>query len=528
MSKPIINTSLPPISKSKIGRLRRWRLFLPLAALLSAGIYFLFFWGEVTRQEKLANIAGQFDSEPYFSGLDNNPDQPLSPVPTQVEFRPLEIEASNFFGKRPNPTLNIDLSKGPSGQEIESLALTLPALNLGKTGSMMPSDPAVLPEFHPKNDSSPNELANERFNVRLGISRSYSRVYGLAVDELPSDLRGKTISLGLLPGRRRAPTSQMQQILSIFSALFHNNQASARFTFSFSDLPGQSDYDLDAIQPAYSYVKHFSADLDAAASLIKQHHPELHLANLRVLLRDDLLIEQSVLDEVDLWQDAGACAAVGCPQAESFAQHSARYPIEYHLWGQSIEYPLWLWRPVSLTKKYDLMRQGIGPSQIIIGLAEKAGGDRELVRDYQPHLSSSDFAGTDAIVRAALDPQKAIYLRALSLDFVLSQIENTTFSDSFIRHPADHPPYISNPETAREYGLLNLAYQMLVYPELDFLAVPMLTKGDGRLYLRHFATGRLFGIEPEYPGLFFVSMNAHRRRSIYFHYKLAANAMGTD
>lgn len=490
-------------------RIRTVMFALPLLTLSTAGVYLKYFWGEETRYEKLDNIARQYEHGPHFPGLKNNAGPPLSPAPAPAEFKPLEEKYNAQLGgfKYELPHLYINLPNERSGAEIERIVRSLPRLQVGAE-SMMPGDPKVLTQFNPQQNSDSTEMEN----ASLDISGSYCRIYGIPDTELPPDFRERSIVISTLSGSREVSAPSTRRFGDVFSATFYNSNAAARFTFhEDQDIPARPVFNPRLMHHAFFYVKHFSADLDGAAALIFRHHPDLHFNNLRAALRDDLLREQSFLGEEDLWQDYAACKMVGCPQAKQFAEEAAQHPTGY---------PSWVWRIASRAKKYALPRQAIGPSQIIIGLAEKASR-ASAVKDYSAALFPADLADEKALVKTALDPRKSIYLRALVMDDLLAKVKATVFRDPRVMHPADRAPYISNPATAREYGLLDLAYQMLVYPDLDFLAAEIISKSPNGYFTQLYATGRLFDIKLEFPGLFFVSYN-YDEGTKYFHYATAA------
>jgi hypothetical protein len=160
-----------------------------------------------------------------------------------------------------------------------------------------------------------------------------------------------------------------------------------------------------------------------------------------------------------------------------------------------------MWRAASFTRKYQLDRQGLGPNQVIMGLAKRAADNPETLARYAPYLVPEDFADDEAAVCTLLDPKKSAVTRVMIYDYVLGGLLAGPFSDPRVRLPVDYAPYISDPKTAREYSLLYLTLHLTMFPENDTNAMRVLAAPTKPLYNDLFIMGEVFGFSPELPGL---------------------------
>lgn len=375
--------------------------------------------------------------------------------------------------------LAVDLNKYPDSAQVIAAAQRSAPLELGATS-----------------------IETYYNDFRLTFADFYRRVAGAPLQILPSrtfyfmPMCMATFPLDDVP-------------MDTLSILFFKGEKARELYFLpfFDRLTALSQPSSAAWQSAYSFVQYFGKEIDAAARILATAHPgSLRQNNLRVFLREDLISQQQEMTAEDPWQDRAACIKVGCNQLERMESAYDEYndKVGVELWGKIRDLPWWAWWLASSSYKYNLARQGLGPAQIIVGLAERAAGQREILQRYSPFLSARDFSSSDDMIRTVLDPKKAIFAKAMVFDYIFTELEKTLFADPNFREPATIAPFISDLRTAREYSLMYLAMRLAIFPEVDFLAakfisVPLLA--HYHVHLLHAAD--LFNIKLALPGLFY-------------------------
>ncbi|MFA4906309.1 MAG: hypothetical protein WC645_07375 [Candidatus Margulisiibacteriota bacterium] len=462
-----------------------------LLALGGATVYFMYYWGKAEEQAAINAFSKSLDN--LFEDVKQNTDladeadlqRKLSGrifdfAPTFVPLRyPDNIH--NLRNYNIPDDLAIDLDRSPAAIEVISMAQR--------------SD---TPEL---NAISLN--ANPRFS-RQDFADFYLKVAGAPLIGLPDNKSYYSVIF-------RATEMPLDDIPMDFLSVLFFRGAQAREWHFMPEFDKLRAFSSDSSQTtawrsAYSYAQYFSVDIDTAAHILAGAHPNsLRENNVRVFLRDDLVMGQLELTSEDPWQDRAACIKVGCNQLERLESvyHEYDGKVGVEMWGKRRDLPWWAWWLASVTYKYDLKKHGLGPSQIIIGLADRATNYQDVLRRYHPFLSGDDFSSSDNIIRTILDPNKSIFAKALVFDYIISTLERTIFADPHFREPATVAPFISDLKTAREYSLMYLASKLAMFPEFDFLAAKLLSIPHLPYYVDLLHVADLFNIPLEFPGLFY-------------------------
>jgi hypothetical protein len=248
----------------------------------------------------------------------------------------------------------------------------------------------------------------------------------------------------------------------------------------------------EEIHQAYSLAMHFEKDLENAATILHEHHPHIARENFRAKLYTRISEELASLDFEDPWQDAGACAFSDC----SLDFESQFEDEEIGILRNGEVYDL-SWR-LGSEFVVDMKQQGFGPAQVILGLFLEAGQNEAVLNHYAGHLSKDDVKDEESALKTILE--NPVYSYALSLDHVLTELENTVFKDPVVRGTKTTFPYLQDDAAAREYSLLNTAALLVAYPEQDENAKELIISGTGGAGIEQ-SWSDVFQINPQYESM---------------------------
>lgn len=112
--------------------------------------------------------------------------------------------------------------------------------------------------------------------------------------------------------------------------------------------------------------------------------------------------------------------------------------------------------------------QGYGPGQIILGLALKAAQEPGLLDHYSPHLTPEDFVSNRLALRAILDPQKVVFVKALTFDYALTKLKSSLYQEKpQVTWPLDAGCPLEDRKEARQIALLVHAHFLIMFPEIS-------------------------------------------------------------
>lgn len=274
--------------------------------------------------------------------------------------------------------------------------------------------------------------------------------------------------------------------------LFYNGGKNIKMIDDYAMWPTTGTTPLD-YSPPLNFIKRYDSDFEEAAKILNAAHPDIHINNARLWIKSHFIHELHNLDAIDFWQDISACREVNCEVGPAL---EAAFPEI----SQNSNVPM-MWKTIT-TIRHNKLKQGFGPGQIILGQAMEAASESAIFARYAHVLPADCATDPNAILSAILDPKKAIYIKTIIYDHLLTKLKETVFKSSEVRFPSDVYPYISNPATARETALINIAQILAIYPEEFANVKNWLKQGMG---LQHFndlcGYADMLKIEPHFPGL---------------------------
>jgi len=480
--------------------------FTFLGAFLAAIIYVFSYHGKaeeevfLKRAEEIKGQALLFQKEKLEEVQKGEPFYPTveGEESTNSDFEPKifpRISGSKSFTRVAG--LVADITAFPTTLDVLSAAKNTPPLELGAS-SVGAADWRILELV--ADEEERRDEARALFSPRL--AGQYRRIVNAPLLNFPTSKRLTAVEMFGFE-------KEMDELgfPETFTLLLHNGKTQNKFYFY--ALKWHDNYFVpQPLKEVYSYVKYFSGQYDQAAKILFQAHSDvLRKENARIFLRTDGVVQQQELTEEDIClQDLAACRWADCDQLQQLERACQDFEgVDQEFLGWKIKVKPWMWRVASSTYKYHLYKQSLGPHQIIIGLLKRAAEDFQRVGRYFPYLNPEDVSSDKALVRTALNPEKAIFAKAMVFDYIVTKLKASLFSDSSIRLPINLSPFIENLKTAREYSMLSLAFYLSLYPELDFLAAETLAAGEAySLYLSFLILGEIFDIKPEFPGLFYL------------------------
>lgn len=424
------------------------------------------------------------------------------------DFTPLVVATSQ--PAQTQKTLTVDLSRYLTTPDILEMARGCPAVRLTSRSSA-PFDERITDSM----TADPAAQARIKDSFKGDFTSFYRQVVGAPVTDLRLDHTVSHLDMVAVPGNSdRAPSR------SPVTVLFTSGDQV--MTYHFIPLRQGDVLKNDAVKQVCSYVEHYAGHIDSAALILaRTHSPDVRLDNVRLFLRSDIIIHQLELTSEDIWQDRAAARWSGSSllkQLEKqYREFTARgVPVGVELHGTIRDLPWWTWLLASLSRKYNPDRQGFGPQQIILGLAREAAGQPDILARYGPVLSKDDFSTRKTCARTTLDPVKSIYTKTMIFDYIISSLKKGPFSNAGFRLPINTVPFISNLATAREYSLYLLAMRLSMFPENSELAAELLATTINPLYITLDYFGKVFGIEPQLPGLFYCCWSDQiQKRTVY-------------
>lgn len=238
------------------------------------------------------------------------------------------------------------------------------------------------------------------------------------------------------------------------------------------------------------FAETYAATFDDAASIVAKAHPDVGVDNLKAMLFTRFFHETFALNAIDLWQDVSACRAVSCSRMEAFEENIPAFASEES--GR-------LWRSASIFM--DRKKQGVGPMQVIVGVALEAAAHEPTAGRYRHLLTPEELTTVDGATRALLDARKAVYYTALVYDFLLTRLKETAFRDSRIGKPSDMYPFPLSRETARRMSLIESTQKLSAYPEQAPTIKEQIAAQALQDWVDLFFIAEIMGIKPDLPGV---------------------------
>ncbi len=489
-------------------------LVLVLAVVfLAAAIFVILFHGSADERVYAARVAELFRSS--VSGANNTLSKiredtvPLSDYPeTADDFSPVRVTTSMYL--KHWRTIKVDLDLHLTTPDLLEMSRQCPRVHL-VARSTAPFDERIAATM-----TSDPDAREKLVGIFQGdFADFYRQVVSAETQTFPMANDIYHLSLGPLPdGDEQLPQPPLVTVL------FASGGRGRVYRFAPFKLGGA--YREDSLRQACSYVTHLSGHVDDAARRLAQGHPEeLHLDNVRLFLRMGIVNHQLELTNEDVWQDRAALHWVGediLPRFETeYREYKKRgVAIGVDFLGGIRDLPWWTWLAAAVSRKYRIGRQGLGPQQIIIGLAREAAGNKTVLERYYPVLKEEDFSTLRSTVRTVLIPEKAVHTKAMIFDYIITALKKGPFSNPRFRLSINTIPFISNKKTAREYALYLLAFRLSMFPELSSYAAEMVSTSGHPLYVSLHTYASMFGIKPYLPGLFYCSFRDNRlKRTVY-------------
>ena len=521
----------PKVQQPKVKKSARRAIFklVFLAALLATGLVYVFFiWGRSEDntmspkdQEKLqsyspdlwsgwkkSQVTSQQKVSPYsvpvnLSFEQDNKTIPVGSQPYHFHFNvPKDRTIATIRAKllaAPKLELNVRSTRSVDNDAEQYMEIADPKTRVQGDMAKFYAYAMIhnVPEHKIKHDSLPRIYSTERsmgFFTPFGFKPLWQMTF-------QHEKKHQTVYFG--------PGETMAQSLGEFWA--KPNDKLENYS-SYHDLHG-----------SYIFVRHFSKTFEQASKILASGHPDIKYNNARGAITHRVFQELMMRDAKDLWQDWAAAYYSNSPTLEEYEELKKHTPVGIVHGNILIDHFYFVWRIASATYRYNLDRQAFGPAQIIVGLARAAGQNKHLVKRYNPHLTAADFANSKAIVKATLDAKKAIFLRAMTLDYILTRLKQTAFRDPEMTYPANQPPFIADAKVAREYGLLYLASLLSTFPEFDRHIPDLITSQAHSVYCYYgqlYSVASYFDIKPDFPTMFIPRVEIGNKFVIYNAYEV--------
>ncbi len=210
------------------------------------------------------------------------------------------------------------------------------------------------------------------------------------------------------------------------------------------------------------FLRTYQVLIRRAVKILAQNHPNLRRENVELFFDSLITTEFMYFNDIDLAQDIAAGAYAGI--SERYLDGlKARGPDTWK--STAVSTPFLgsrFWRFESWRRDIPIASQGLGPLQIIVGLAMEAARDKALLASYAPLVSGEDFKDEQAVIRAIFDPTKMFAAKAMTWDLELRDLEKT---DPFFAPALLLNPDVPKLSAAREIGLLAAAQHLVQFPE---------------------------------------------------------------
>ena len=470
-------------------------LFVFLAAF--SFVYYIFFlWGsEESRstQKKQARL--------------------LQRISTKMQRR---IQPSNPFRRLPN------VKQGFSPLVITTPGLSIREYQIDVTGRLSRDVFAAITPLDLEKVQSTSNVDQEftaTFDNTQKITRKkivpdfFRRVVGAPLLEIPS----KPIVLFPVEGTPLVLSNKKPDMRDVlFIVDFHSGKKSQ--LFKFRGIRGEKrlliNPSLLLDKAAYSFAKYMNSSqtsfaINRNARKLSRAHPDIFTyPEAKVFLHLVVYLMHRDLNRLDLWQEQSACRWVRCKLLPKINKVLKKENVNATILGMTANYPWWVWRIASYTNKYHLSKQGLGPYQLIIGLAEKAIQEKDLAKLFIPKL---DVSSSLNLVRAALDPIAGLALKSLSIAHIVRKLKKAIPSQ--IGNPIDKPPFIfdaKNPRSikaSRKYLFWAMAYHFGMFPEDAPLLPDVAITTKQYFYLNLLSMSMIFHLPFSVPGMFYVKID---------------------
>lgn len=217
-----------------------------------------------------------------------------------------------------------------------------------------------------------------------------------------------------------------------------------------------------------SFLNFISANkdnIDGAVSMLANKHPFLEKEYIKLSYLYLIFTEFTLLDETDMIQDAAAATWATADRSvlekmQDYFPGSFKVNQAFSKLGPSA------WLYASYQRDIPVSSQGLGPLQIISGLVMEANHYSGLVKSWEPYLTSEDVSSIRNIVSTSFHPQKMFYLKALTIDLQLTELERSGYTEELknqLYGPKESPQY--NDLSSLTISLLNRACHLVQYPE---------------------------------------------------------------
>ncbi|OQA61807.1 MAG: hypothetical protein BWY40_00426 [bacterium ADurb.Bin270] len=274
--------------------------------------------------------------------------------------------------------------------------------------------------------------------------------------------------------------------------IFYSGKREIKTFTDYADWPTPFNF-LGFYRPCLNYIKKYDADFEKAAKLLHSSHPDLHIDNVRIWIRQHFIHELRNLDSIDIWQDSAACREIDC----EFSDEIGKAFPEIHTSNR-----LFIAWKMATSMRGNLTKQGFGPGQIILELAIESGEDEEVARKYRGIIPDQAFLNQKEMLRAILHPVHSIYLKAMTYDYLLKKMKKSIFRSTEVRFASDRYPFLSIDSTAREMALINGAQILSMYPEEDHNLKDHIYSGPNLQMFNNLCVySKMLDIEPRFPGV---------------------------
>ncbi len=472
--------------------------YAPLEIQTNEGSFFLYSGNGFYRQFKAA-CAGYISRDSVITGSE------LDRCLQDLGNPPLEKNGLlKYFRILRERTAYIEMSDKAEIEEIYEALRTSPGIELKATSTAAGVDMHELKKEYMRQHQDEGGRPN--------FPEYYRKIYGAPLLPYPKHLN--LDELQVEPNYRTSDQLPPDGTLPLLRTV-----TNGRAFYHFFDTPygGITIHLPERTHHVISLVTHFKDDIENAAKILFQHHPQIHLNNFRLLLYTRMSEELQALDWEDPWQDMSACVYSGCSLKEAFQRELDGAKIGPRVGGVNFNLP---WE-LSSALTMEMEKQGFGPAQANLGLVREAAEEKKILDHYKGFLRVSDFSNNKAALRTILE--NPVYSWALSYDYVLTKLEETVFQNPVVRLSKRSRPYFQNAEGAREYALLSSAAYLTAYPEKDVAAkenVLIGTKGYSAKYI----CADFYQIEPYFSGikLLKVRQPSVDRRTLVFYVVVGA------
>lgn len=262
----------------------------------------------------------------------------------------------------------------------------------------------------------------------------------------------------------------------------------------------ERDVDAFLCGAVYAFATRFDSQIQKAVSILARHHPTIHHNNLLLWYYSLIGVELGLMDATDVQQDAAASVFSGAREILSAktifkdavgTQNNGKTSVAFSFAGGLA------WRTYSRVNGVPVESQGLGPLQIIPGLAMAAYREPGLFDDYKEVLDAGDFDSLENLIKALFNPQKMFAIKAMTWDLELKELEKI----AAFTIPISIPPHFLDEKTAREVALLNGAISFVQWPERQNIVLEMLENHFTSLLVNIFMLADIFGVRPKLSGI---------------------------